>query len=116
MTKAINVAIVVYAAICIGLGVEAYVAKQSLPSLMGGGGIGVLELVSLFVWSKNPRAGRIMSLLVALGGMGRFIKPFFTEGKIYPAGVMVIASLILVGLLLAGHMQAMQARRENPSA
>ena len=116
MTKTINAAIVVYAVLCIGLGVEAYIAKQSLPSLMGGGGIGVLELVSLFVWTKNPRAGRIMSLLVALGGMGRFIKPFFSEGKIYPAGVMVIASLVLVGLLLAGHMQAMQAKRDNPSA
>lgn len=116
MTKAINAAIVLYALLCIGLGVEAYSVKQSLPSLMGGAGIGILEFASLFTWTKNPRAGRIMSLVVALMGMGRFIKPFFTEGKIYPAGVMVIASLILVGLLIAGHLQAMAAKKESSGA
>ena len=66
MTKTINAAIVIYALLCIGLGVEAYVAKQSLPSLMGGGGIGVLELVSLFVW-----LGAVLLCIVRRGQFGQ---------------------------------------------
>ena len=111
MTKIINGALYAYGILCIGMGVEAFIAKKSVMSLIGGGAIGVLMIASIFVWQKNARAGRIMSLVVALAGMGRFVKPFISEGIIYPAGVMVIASLLVIGLLISGHLSAMKNRQ-----
>lgn len=116
MTKTINVATVLYAALCIGLGIAAYVSKHHIMSLVGGVSIGLVELFALYLWkSGKQRVGRITSLVAALITFLMFI-PRFIAGALYPNGVMVIVSMGFIGLLLAGHMQAMQAKREDPSA
>ncbi len=116
MTKTINVATVGYALLCIGLGIAAYMSKHHMMSLVGGVSIGLVELFSLYLWkSGKQRVGRITSLVAAVVTFLMFI-PRFIAGALYPNGLMVIVSMIFIGLLLAGHMQAMQARRDNPSA
>lgn len=116
MTKTINIATVGYALLCIGLGIAAYISKHHIMSLVGGVGIGLVELYALNLWkSGKQRVGRIVSLVAAVITFLMFI-PRFLGGAIYPNGVMVIASLIFIGLLLAGHMQAMKAKQETPAA
>jgi prolipoprotein diacylglyceryltransferase len=110
VTQAINAVLVLYALVFGGLGVEAFLSKNSLPSLLGGLAFAILMLVSLFVWTKNPRVGRIMSVVVALLGMGRFIGPFF-KGVMFPAGVLVLVSLLTIGMLVGGHLMAMQEKK-----
>lgn len=118
MTKAINGAIVAYALMVIGMGVQAFFfpheGKQaSPPSLIASSAIGLLMLGSLGLWTKNPRAGRIMSLVLALAAFGRFIGVYMKDKTIYPAGIVVLTSLILVGLLGFGHMAAAKAKKQE---
>jgi hypothetical protein len=118
VTKAINGAIVAYSLMVIGMGVQAYFFPSegkdpSSVSLMASSAIGLLMLGSLGLWTKNPRAGRIMSLVLAIAAFGRFIGVFMKDKAIYPAGVVVLTSLILIGLLGFGHMAASKAKKQE---
>jgi hypothetical protein len=113
MTQAINAVLVLYFVAMSGMGLEAFVAKGSTMSLSGVV-LGVLMLVSLFVWKKNPRGGRIMSL--AVGVLGLF--PVFLALKKgtfapYPHAVILGLSLVSIAFLGAGHMAAQKARKES---
>lgn len=112
MTNAINAVLVIYFLGMSGMGLEAYFSKGSTMSLSGVV-LGVLMLVSLFVWKNQPRAGRIMSLFV--GVLGLF--PVFLAVKkqtfvAYPHGVILGLSLVSIAMLGAGHMMAAKARKE----
>ncbi len=110
MTKIINAAIWLYGIFSIGLGAKAYFAPEEghqphIVSLIAGTILGLLMIGSYFLWTKNPRAGRIMSLVLGLLAMGNFGPKTF-QGVMYPAGVMFFSSLVLVLLLGSGHMAA----------
>ena len=119
MTKTINAALVAYGLLCIGMGVQAAFfphegAKASYVSLAAAGGLGVLMLASVYLWTKKPRAGRIMSVVLALLALGRFIPAYLKKPSVYPAGVTLAASFIVVMLLVAGHGLSMRTeKREN---
>jgi len=103
---------------CIGMGIQAAFfphegVKASMVSLYAAGGLGALVLVSVFVWTKNPRFGRIMSLVLALLAVGRFAPKFFKEQQMYPAGITFFAAAIVIVLLLAGHFQGMKERKSG---
>jgi uncharacterized membrane protein (UPF0136 family) len=106
----INPVLVVYALLMMGMGIEAYVAKGSMPSLIAGVAIGLLMLGSLALLGKNPRVSRISSMVVALIPLGRFLPALIQKQQIYPAGVTVVASLGVVIMLGAGHMMAMKKK------
>jgi hypothetical protein len=108
MSKAINAILVIYAVVMAGMGIEAFVVKGSKPSLAGVA-FGVLMLVSLFVWTKNPRAGRIMSVVVALVGMGRPLMKL-SEVTLYPGGVIIGVSVLALVALVGGHLTASKAK------
>ncbi len=110
MTKLINAAVILYGIICAALGTQAYFFpnaghKPHIMSLMGGVTLGVLMIVSYFVWATNPRAGRIMSLALGVIALLMFL-PRAIGGALYPNGLMVGLSLVLIGLLGSGHMAA----------
>ena len=110
MTRIINAAVIVYGAICAFLGAQAYFApsanhKPHMMSLLGGVGLGGLMVVSYFLWKANPRSGRFMSLGLAVLALLMFA-PRALKGAMYPNGLMVVLSVILIILLGAGHMMA----------
>lgn len=102
----LNVLIVLYALFQIGFGIWGTVQAGEIASAIGGIAIGVLQFVCLALTPKYPRWGRIGSLVVALLVVGRFAKPFFGQGKWYPAGIEVVTSLVLIVALLLGHVLA----------
>lgn len=110
--KWLDALVLVYGALLIGLGLEAYLAKQSLPSLLGGGGLGLAAIFFAAFTSVNPRVGRIGAAVVTLLTLGRFVPALLKEPK-WSNIVLVVASLIVFGCLGAGHMLAMKAKRNH---
>ncbi|HRJ27575.1 MAG TPA: TMEM14 family protein [Fimbriimonadaceae bacterium] len=98
----------------IALGLEAFLAKGSMPSLIGGVGAGVLVLVAFGLTFKAPRWGYIMGTLIALGLAGRFLPMFFKDSSnVYPALVIGGVSVLVVLLLVGAHFAA---RKHSQSA
>jgi hypothetical protein len=108
MSKAINAVLVIYALVMSAMGIEAYIVKGSAMSLAGVL-FGVLMLVSIFVWTKNTRAGRMMSVVVAFVGMGRPLSKM-SEFKMYPAGVIIAVSVVAILALVGGHLAAQKEK------
>ena len=117
MTNIINGMLVLFSAVFIGLGVMGYLhvdanGHHSVISLIAGGITGALMLASLFVWTKNPRAGRIFGVVVSVLGMyqpvSNIIKGKFT---LYPSGVLLATALLAFVALGAGHMMATKAKK-----
>jgi hypothetical protein len=111
----LNVLVALYALFQIGFGIWGTVRAGEPASAIGGIAIGVLMFASLGVTQKNPRVGRIASLVIALLVVGRFGKKFFVDGVWYPAGIEVVVSLALCVALVLGHLLAMSAKKKSAS-
>lgn len=107
----LNVLLMLYAALNLGLGIYGFAVKQSMVSLIAGAAIAALILFTLWLTKTNPRMGRIGSLIVAVLVTGRFLPMFLKSGDWLPAGILSIASGVVIIALLAGHMMAMQAKK-----
>jgi len=112
--KFVDVVVLLFALLTIGMGVTGYVAPTtghaSIISLVAGVAIGALLIGSLALAKTNPRAGRIGAAIAALLPLGRFLPAYIKEHNIYPAGIMVIGSFITVGVLVGGHFAAMSKK------
>jgi len=117
--KFVDVVVLLDALLCIVMGVLGYVSPTtghpSVISLVAGVVLGALLLGSLALAKTNPRAGRISAAVVALLPLGQFLPKFIKLHNIYPAGIMVAASIITVAVLLGGHFVAMSKRSANPA-
>jgi uncharacterized membrane protein (UPF0136 family) len=109
--QSVNVVVLVYALLTIGLGIDGYVAKGSWQSALAGGVAGLLLLGSLALAKTNPRAGRIGAAVITLLLLIRFLGPFIKTQDWMPAGVMTIASAITLAVLVGGHLLAMSRRK-----
>lgn len=100
---------VVYALAMIGMGLHGTLKAGEYASLAGGGGIGVMVLVGLWMSLKmaSPRWGYILALVVSVGASGMFIPKYLGEnGKAYPHLVIVVLSVVHIACLLRGHFSA----------
>ena len=109
--RGLNLLIVIYAVLCIVLGIYGAISAKEYFSLAGVL-IGVLQFACLGWTRSNPRAGRIGSLVIAILVLGQFMPKFIKLGK-WPAGVLSIASIILIIALLAGDFMAMSAKKRS---
>lgn len=80
-------------------GVLGYVKAGSTASIIAGSISGILLLVAAFLLPDRLVAGLAVGFIVSLLLAGRFIPIFIRSGKIMPAGMMSILSLI--GLVMA---------------
>ena len=104
-----------YAVAMIAMGLHGTLKAGEIMSLAGGGGIGVIVLVGLWMSLKmaSPRWGYILALIVSLGAAGMFLPKFMGEsGKLYPHLVIVLLSVLNVVCLLAGHLSAIAAKKK----
>lgn len=99
----LKVIIILYAFLNIGGGIEGFVAKHSIPSIAAGSSFGVLLLVGVFLAGSNSKLGYGICAVVALGNLGFFAQGLIKGKGFWPAGVMVIASVVTLGCLVAGH-------------
>lgn len=107
---------VLYGVFNIVLGVEAFVAKGSLVSLIAAGTAGVLVLIAVALTMKHPRVGYILASVVCVGLIGRFLPAFLKDASnVYPALTVTIASVVVLVALVGSHLAAMGRRGSNPS-
>ena len=109
--KVINVTLLVYGVFLTVMGVLGYVEKHHIVSLVAGVISGMLILASVALAKTNPRAGRIMALVVSALLFLQFFGAFVMKQQLYPAGIIATFSLIVVLMLGAGHMLVMRKKR-----
>lgn len=109
-----------YGVAMLAMGVQAFAFpgpghKSSLPSLLGGGGVGLIVLVLGVLASRaaNPRWYYIASLVLAVVGCSRFAMNLLKgEFAWYPGGVVLILSTLLILVLGMGHMMSRKSNSE----
>jgi Small integral membrane protein len=90
---------IVFGILTIAGGVIGYVKAGSMPSIIAGSISGILLLVAAFLLPDHRVAGLATGLIVSLLLAGQFIPKFIRTGKVMPAGMMSILSVI--GIIMA---------------
>jgi uncharacterized membrane protein (UPF0136 family) len=85
---------IVFGILTIAGGVMGYVKAGSTASLVAGSISGILLLVAAFLLPAQATAGLVIGLIVSLLLAGRFLPAFFRTGKMMPAGLMALLSLL----------------------
>ena len=92
---------IVFGLLTIAGGIIGYVKAGSLPSIIAGAITGVLLLIGAFLLPENRVWGLGIALLTSLLLAGQFVPKFIRTGKVMPAGMMSILSVIgiVIGLV-----------------
>jgi uncharacterized membrane protein (UPF0136 family) len=90
---------IVFGILTIAGGVIGYVKAGSMPSIIAGSISGILLLVAEFLLPDHRVAGLATALIISLLLVGQFIPKFIRTGKVMPAGMMSILSVI--GIIMA---------------
>jgi uncharacterized membrane protein (UPF0136 family) len=99
---ATSIYFLIFGALTIIGGVIGYVKAGSLPSIIAGAITGILLLVAGWILPANRAAGLVVGLVVSLLLAGQFVPKFIRTGKVMPAGLMSILSVIgIVMVILA---------------
>ena len=80
-------------------GIVGYVKAGSTASIIAGSISGIALIVAAYLLPGNVAAGLIMAGVVSVLLAGRFIPAFMKTGKIMPAGLMAVLSVI--GVIMA---------------
>ncbi|MGZ4966279.1 MAG: TMEM14 family protein [Chthoniobacterales bacterium] len=90
---------IIFGLLTIAGGVMGYVKAGSVASIVAGSISGVLLLLAAFLLPQNIAAGLIVAAVVSILLAGRFVPAFLKTGKMMPAGMMAILSVI--GIVMA---------------
>jgi uncharacterized membrane protein (UPF0136 family) len=106
-------AMLVYGLAMIGMGIHGTVKAGEWMSLAGGGGLGLLVLVGLWMSlkMKTPRWGYILAILMGLAALGKFLPSYLKTRDPYPDLVVVVLSVLLILVLALGHFMAKSGAR-----
>ena len=90
---------VIYGALTIIGGLIGYFKAGSVISAVAGGIAGLLILLAAWLLPGNQLAGLLIALIVSLLLAGQFLPKFIRTGKVMPAGMMSLLSV--VGIVFA---------------
>lgn len=90
---------IIFGILTIAGGIVGFVKAGSTASLIAGSISGVLLLIAAFLLPTNQLAGLLLALIVSLFLAGYFIPKLLRTGKVMPAGLMSVLSVI--GLIVA---------------
>jgi len=85
---------IVFGLLTIVGGIMGYVKAGSTASLIAGSISGVLLLVAAFLLPSHVVAGLAIGLIVSLLLAAQFLPAFFRTGKMMPAGLMSLLSIL----------------------
>ncbi|HZR77640.1 MAG TPA: TMEM14 family protein [Chthoniobacterales bacterium] len=89
----------IFGALTIVGGVIGYVKAQSVPSIIAGTITGILLLIAGFILPQQRAAGLVVGLVVSVLLAAQFVPKLIRTGKVMPAGLMSILSVI--GIVVA---------------
>ena len=95
----------VYGALTIVGGLVGYLKAGSTISLVSGGIAGALLIVAALLLPSQFVAGIILALVVSVLLAGRFVPNFFATGKVMPALMMSILSVIGIVVAVAAWLK-----------
>lgn len=98
-----QVALGVYALLLALGGIMGYVKAGSRPSLIAGVVSGLVALAALAATLMMPdsRVGFLIGLALAAALTVVFLRRFAATRKVMPAGVLVVVSVLMIGVLIA---------------
>jgi uncharacterized membrane protein (UPF0136 family) len=91
---------IIFGVLTIAGGIIGYVKAGSGASIIAGSICGILLIVAAFLLPERVVAGLAVALIVSFSLAGRFIPNFIRTGKVMPAGMMSILSVIGVVVAL----------------
>jgi len=90
---------IIFGLLTIAGGVIGYLKARSIPSITAGSIAGVLLLITAFLLPEHRTSALMVALLLSLLLLVQFAPKFFRTGKVMPAGVMSLLSLL--GIIVA---------------
>jgi uncharacterized membrane protein (UPF0136 family) len=90
---------IVFGLLTIAGGIVGYFKAGSMASIVAGAIAGILLLVSAWLLPEHLAAGLTIALITSVLLAGRFVPKFLNTGKVMPAGLMSILSVI--GIVMA---------------
>ena len=90
---------IIFGILTIAGGVIGYVKAASVPSIIAGSITGILLLVAAFLLPEHRAAGLATAFIVSLLLAAQFIPKFLRTGRVMPAGMVSILSVI--GIIVA---------------
>jgi uncharacterized membrane protein (UPF0136 family) len=85
---------IIFGVLTIAGGVAGYVKAGSMASIIAGAISGILLLVAAFLLPDHQVAGLAVGMITSLLLAAQFIPKFVSTGKVMPAGMMSILSVI----------------------
>jgi uncharacterized membrane protein (UPF0136 family) len=92
--EAAKIYFIAFGALTIAGGVVGYVKAGSVASIIAGSVTGILLLVAAFLLPEHRAIGLATALVISLLLAGQFVPKFIRTGKVMPAGMMSILSVI----------------------
>src|SRR5712664_2459356 len=85
---------IVFGVLTVAGGVVGYVKAGSVASIIAGSITGVLLLVAAFLLPEHRAIGLATAFIISLLLAGQFVPKFLRTGRVMPAGIMSILSVI----------------------
>ena len=92
--EAAKIYFIVFGILTIAGGIVGYVKAGSVASIIAGSITGVLLLVAAFLLPEHRAIGLASALILSLLLAGQFVPKFLRTGRVMPAGIMSILSVI----------------------
>ena len=92
--EAAKIYFIVFGALTIIGGIVGYIKAGSVASIIAGSITGVLLLVAAFLLPEHRMVGLATALIVSLLLAAQFLPKFLRTGRVMPAGMMSILSVI----------------------
>jgi uncharacterized membrane protein (UPF0136 family) len=92
---------IIFGILTIAGGIIGYVKAGSMPSIIAGSITGILLVIAAWLLPEQRAAGLATALIVSLMLAAQFVPKFIRTGKVMPAGMMSILSVIgiVIGLV-----------------
>jgi len=92
--EAAKIYFIIFGLLTIVGGIIGYVKAGSVASIIAGAITGVLLLVAAFLLPEHRVAGLATAFIISVLLAGQFVPKFFRTGRIMPAGMMSVLSVI----------------------
>jgi uncharacterized membrane protein (UPF0136 family) len=100
--EAAKIYFIVFGALTIAGGVVGYVKADSVASIIAGSITGIILLVAAFLLPEHPAIGLATAFIISLLLAAQFAPKFIRTGRLMPAGMMSILSVIGIIAAIVG--------------
>lgn len=95
----------IFGALTIVGGLIGYVKAGSVPSIIAGAITGILLLIAGYILPEHRAAGLVTAFVVSLLLAGQFVPKLIRTGKVMPAGLMSILSVIGIVVVIVAWLK-----------